>query len=72
MADLADEWVLTLGTVSRPTVTVYARSVRQFRDYLAAEHPDITEPEQVARQHVDRWMAHLAEQGRSEGPAACA
>jgi site-specific recombinase XerD len=67
LADLADEWVLTLGTVSRPTVTVYARAIRQFRDWMATAHPDIVEPGQVSRRHVDGWLAHLTDQGRSEG-----
>ncbi len=67
MTDLAEEWRLTLGTVSEPTRVVYARSVRQFHEYLAAHHPEVTEPEQVARRHVDGWLAHLTAAGRSEG-----
>lgn len=67
LADLADEWRLTLQTVSEQTKIVYTRSVRQFREYLATEHPDVTGPEQVARRHVDGWLGHLADEGRSEG-----
>ncbi|MGH3565508.1 MAG: tyrosine-type recombinase/integrase [Pseudonocardia sp.] len=67
MTDLADEWLLTLGTVSEATRTVYGRSVRQLIAWLAAAHPDVREPEQVVRRHLDAWMAHLTEQGRSEG-----
>jgi site-specific recombinase XerD len=67
MTDLADDWLLTLGTVSEATRTVYGRSVRQLIAWLAAEHPDVREPEQVVLRHLDAWIAHLTDAGRSEG-----
>lgn len=66
LADLAEEWMLTLGTVTDSTRRVYARGVEQFRAWLADAHPDVVDPGQLARRHVDGWMRHLVDEGRSE------
>lgn len=67
LMDLAEEWDLTLGTVSDKTREVYRRAVLQFSDWLGAEHPDVVAVEQLQRRHVDGWMRHLADGlGRSD------
>jgi site-specific recombinase XerC len=62
LTDLAEEWELTLGEVSEATRTVYLRSVRQFVDYLAGTHPDLTVPGDLAGRHVHGWQRHLADE----------
>lgn len=67
LADLAEEWDLTLGTVSDETREVYLRAVAQFEVWLTREHPEVRHIGQLRRMHVDGWMRHLADDlGRSE------
>lgn len=67
LTDLAEEWGITLNTVSSETKVVYARSVRQFITYLSSDHPELAEPGDLTRKHIDGWMNHLIKAGRSEG-----
>jgi integrase len=67
LAELAEEWALTLTAVSDQTKIVYARSVNQFLAYLTKHHPRLSDGAALTRKHVDGWMGELARQGRSEG-----
>jgi integrase len=67
LADLAEEWELTLDNVSESSRIVYLRSVRQFTAWLAETHPDLTEPGQIQTRHVRAWLQSLADTGRSDG-----
>ncbi|GLZ47974.1 tyrosine recombinase XerD [Actinomycetospora sp. NBRC 106375] len=66
LADLADEWSLTLTEVSEETRRVYRRGVDQFATYLAASHPELTDPSEITARHVQGWSRQLVEQGRSK------
>jgi integrase len=71
MSDLSgwlDEWDLVLrnGNVAEQTRVVYLRSARQFLAHLADHHPDVTDPGQITRRHVDSWLRAMNEAGRSE------
>ncbi len=67
LLDLAQEWELTLGTVSKATRVVYLRGVRQFIDWLATAKPRFRSVADLRRAHVDAWMRHLADDmGRDE------
>lgn len=66
LADLTKEWMLTLGTVTDATRAVYERGVDQFRTWLGDAHPDLTDPAELTRRHIDQWMRHLVDEGRSE------
>ncbi|MDD7940456.1 tyrosine-type recombinase/integrase [Actinomycetospora lutea] len=66
LADLVDEWMLTLTEVSEETRTVYRRGADQFTAWLAEAHPKLTEPHQITTRHIHEWMRHLADAGRSK------
>ena len=61
---MADEWSLALsGTVTPATSEVYLRALRQFLRYLDQHHPGVRSADDVTRQHVEGWMAALADKG---------
>jgi site-specific recombinase XerD len=67
---LARSWDRSLRALNRSANTraAYAESLRQLVDFLArAGMP--TEAAKVRREHVEAWLADLAESGRS--PATC-
>lgn len=66
--DLADTWMTVLGAagLEQKTRKDYAATLRYFRTWMRAEHPDAG-PGDVAKLHVAGWLAHLgaqAEEGR--------
>lgn len=63
--DLASEWELVLGEVSKPTRVVYLRGVRQFAAWLAKAYPDGVDPAAVTARHVHEWQRSMADAGRS-------
>jgi site-specific recombinase XerD len=68
LVDWLDEWTLELqaGTVSKETIVVYTRAVRQFLTWLAAEHPVVTEPGGITRKHCQGWMRALNDAGKAD------
>lgn len=63
--DWLRDWEYSIRAQHRPqTVTVYLRGLAQFRAHLATAHPQVSSPEQVARRHVESWLAALAGDGR--------
>lgn len=66
LADLAEEWELTLGEVSAGSREVYLRGVQQFAAWLAETHPKLSEPGQVTTRHIHEWQRALADLGRSK------
>lgn len=47
------------------TARTYERGLRQFIDYLAAHHPDATEPDRVTRPMVRGWLDSMTDAGKS-------
>lgn len=66
LSDYADEWAETLHGVSEQTKIVYQRSIRQFRMWLADEHPDVLQPGQITHRHVNNWLSKLKRDGRAD------
>lgn len=60
IADYASEWELTLDSVVPSTRRVYLRGVRQFAEWMAANHPARTELTDITRAHVRAWLASMA------------
>ncbi len=62
-----EDWELHLrsGHVTESTRTVYLRAANQFVAFIHAEHPDVTEPGQVTRRHIEGWLRSMTESGLS-------
>jgi site-specific recombinase XerD len=65
--DWLRDWLVSLEArgLARSSLTVYRRTLAQFRKHLAAEYPEAAGPEDVTRRHVESFLAALAGAGMS-------